>query len=146
MEGSSDAEQMLEMTASELRAMIGEHLRERGERACEEIDFLVQSTLRQLPPDLRAMKASEAFKLYAEKDKARMHLSAHSQEAMEQKLKALEFAKEHMNMLAQEVSKANESLESLPTEQRRSLIGQLQQEFQTVSSIRVRMDAHSGGA
>jgi len=47
----------------ELRAELERNLKERGERACEDVDMMVASALRQLPPTWRAMPARDAFRM-----------------------------------------------------------------------------------
>jgi len=63
MEAQANYEEVLEVNARELREEITRRLHELAARACEEVDTLVSSALRQLPPNLRAMKAKEAFML-----------------------------------------------------------------------------------
>eukprot|EP00438_Fugacium_kawagutii_P023990 Skav216897 [mRNA] locus=scaffold1276:173928:176350:+ [translate_table: standard] len=53
-----------EAQATEARAQIVEEIMERADLACEEVDYLVSSALRHLPPALRAMPAREAIQRF----------------------------------------------------------------------------------
>lgn len=66
MTGSMNPEQfegLLQVLGEELRTELDRHLKDRGDHACEEIDTLVASVLRQLPPAWRALPARQAFRI-----------------------------------------------------------------------------------
>lgn len=65
---SQGQDDILEVIRQELEAGIANHLRECGEDACLQVDLLISSALRQLPPEIRAMPVKEAFRLLADKD------------------------------------------------------------------------------
>ncbi|CAK9003813.1 unnamed protein product [Durusdinium trenchii] len=56
-------ERILEVIAEEARAKIKEEIEVRAQEACEEVDYLVASALRHLPPEIRAMPARSVIQL-----------------------------------------------------------------------------------
>mmetsp|Transcript_1265 Transcript_1265/g.2201 ORF Transcript_1265/g.2201 Transcript_1265/m.2201 type:complete len:83 (-) Transcript_1265:252-500(-) len=54
------------MLTDEVMASYKEHLRREAQKACYEIDRLLCSALRQLPPHVRALPVREAFKIGCE--------------------------------------------------------------------------------
>lgn len=53
-----------EAQVAEARIQIVEAIMERADLACDEVDYLVSSALRHLPPALRAMPAREVIQLF----------------------------------------------------------------------------------
>lgn len=57
---------LLDVIEAELKASVTEELEEWGKRQCEQVDCHVASALRQLPPHVRALPASQAFRMFSD--------------------------------------------------------------------------------
>lgn len=64
--GAGPSRELLALVKAELRAEYRQRITSDAQRACDEIDQLLVSALRHLPPHIRAMPAREAFRLAAD--------------------------------------------------------------------------------
>mmetsp|Transcript_47673 Transcript_47673/g.102057 ORF Transcript_47673/g.102057 Transcript_47673/m.102057 type:complete len:146 (-) Transcript_47673:61-498(-) len=145
MEAQACREQVLEVLGRDLQEEIKRRMHECAERACEEVDLLVNSALRQLPPNLRAMDAKEAFVLGVPNEVENL-------EEKKKELQGLSLGLQSLDGIQKGIGNLTKDLEELTAEERRSaiahmqLICQLKLQGAEASSQRPASQAQSGGA
>lgn len=151
---------VIDIVGHEVREMMLEHFRKREDRSCEDIDCLVNSALRQLPPSLRLMPAREALKLFqseaaaAEANKAverraEVGMDAAAGGVEHEKVAEVERRLEELHQadkLADKIQKTHKNLECMTSEQRHSMIGELQNACEDLCRPTHNMMGRIGGA
>uniref|UniRef100_A0A7S4Q030 Uncharacterized protein n=1 Tax=Alexandrium monilatum TaxID=311494 RepID=A0A7S4Q030_9DINO len=140
-------DELLEITADELRTEISQVLYLRGERARQEVEALTLAALRQLPPDYRSLSVHDAFRLVpgghqsAKAEASSLPIPATSSqkggqvlrtELQERQEKQMLARMQEMDSMREQLASAAAQLERLPTDERRKLYDQLKSRSERV--------------
>mmetsp|Transcript_105928 Transcript_105928/g.282120 ORF Transcript_105928/g.282120 Transcript_105928/m.282120 type:complete len:243 (-) Transcript_105928:173-901(-) len=141
-----EKDQILDVTADELRAEISQSLYMLGDRARQDVEALTLGALRQLPPDYRALSIHDAFRLKPGWPVASKASSVAgetgSSKARDGELQQILARMQETDKLKDQIASATAQLERLSSDERRTMVDNLKSRSESIfSSLRVGLGA-----